>query len=287
MYIPSPNSKFEHGFAIVRLEIDWPRDKDIDQNIVSVKKIVGSMEEAEKEVARLNKINSSKGYHYHWEIARLDRIGQFETSTEEKRSTRPSSGDLEGGPDRAVSLFTGALHWLESNYGDFSFNLERDLVWTIQSHLWAKIREGGFDYGVYNDYPMLPGKRRALSADLVLRQADGQVVIAAEFKYEPDHQRNDLLGHKFPVVGWADPIRDIERIARFVEAGKAKFAYAIFIDEGGHFRHRQPPEGSTWRDWASRDPEGRPVSVLWTQVPSPASGDGTILHESSWIAEGF
>lgn len=45
---------------------------------------------------------------------------------------------------------------------------------------------------------MIPGPRRHLSADLAIRSDEDDVLLAAEFKFEPAHRRLDLLSHKFP-----------------------------------------------------------------------------------------
>jgi hypothetical protein len=101
------------------------------------------------------------------------------------------------------------------------------------------------------------------SADLVILDSTEVVEMAAEFKYEPSHKRNDIPSRKFSVVTWGyDGIaKDMERVREFVDRGKAKVAYAVFIDEGGHFhqKHLAPP-GSEWKDW------GNEVWVLSSRV---------------------
>jgi len=169
----------------------------------------------------------------------------------------------------AWALVEEAVDWLRANYGRFEFWVERDLVWTLQTRLRTVITERGLPFIVLNDYPMLPGPRRSLSADLVLRNLAGKVLVAAEFKYEPSHLRPELRGQpgKLPVVVWgADGVaKDVARIRQFVEAGVARAALAMFIDEGRHFRARAPHPGSAWRDWDSS-------AVLWSQWPQPDAG---------------
>jgi hypothetical protein len=147
--------------------------------------------------------------------------------------------------------------------------VERDLVWTIQTRLRQVIRERSLPFGVLNDYPLLPGARRARSADLVIRDADQMVLVAAEFKYEPSHRRADLLPGKLPVVFWGSDgvAKDIQRIREFVEQGAARAAYAVFVDEGRYFRHREAHAGAAWRDWPSSRPDGHQASVLWARSP--------------------
>lgn len=170
----------------------------------------------------------------------------------------------------AAELFEYAIAWLRDHYDTFGFSVKRDVVWTVQSWLRRVIQQQDLEYAVFNDYPMLPGPRRSRSADLVIRAADGAGLVAAEFKYEPAHGRPDILPQKLPVVFWgAEGVtKDVMRIREFVEAGTVAVAYAVFIDEGGYFRHREPPVGSAWIDWHSGSPDGYPVSVLWSRWPS-------------------
>ena len=47
------------------------------------------------------------------------------------------------------------------------------------------ISERGLSFTVLSDYGMPPGPRRSLSADLVIRNAAGHVLVAAELKSCP------------------------------------------------------------------------------------------------------
>src|SRR5262245_32078520 len=127
--------------------------------------------------------------------------------------------------NEAAQMFEDAIRLLRDTYDDRPYFVERDIVDTVQLHLWKLVRERGLDWSIFNDYPMLPGPRRSLSADLAIRSGASHVLLAAEFKYEPAHRRSDLLPHKFPVIGWGDPLKDISRIREFVTAGKAPVAY--------------------------------------------------------------
>lgn len=140
--------------------------------------------------------------------------------------------------------------------------MERDIVWTIQKNLQQQIDKHALPYQVFNDYPMLPGLHRSLSADLVIRALNNGAEVAVEFKYEPAHERNDILRQKLPVVAWGDDGvgKDVKRIHEFVEKGKTKAAYSLFIDEGGSFRERPPHPQSKWKEW------GQGVWVLQSQV---------------------
>ncbi len=130
----------------------------------------------------------------------------------------------------------------------------------------------GLPWIVLNDYPMLPGPRRSFSADLVTRDVNGEVLVAAEFKYEPSHRRVEFgaMPGKLPVVFWGmeGVAKDVVRIKQFVEAGIARTAFAVFIDEGRHFRHRHAHPGSEWRDWEPTRPGDGSPSILWARWPA-------------------
>lgn len=168
--------------------------------------------------------------------------------------------------NNATELFEGAMSWLKDNYNNFMFFMERDIVWTVQIHISQLIKEQRLPYQVFNDYPMLPGKRRSLSTDLAILDRTGLVEVAAEFKYEPSHNRKDILPKKFPVVFWGDVGKDVERINDFVSKGKARVAYSVFIDEGSYFRHRVPHPGSEWIDWRSESASPSRIAVLWSHA---------------------
>jgi hypothetical protein len=158
----------------------------------------------------------------------------------------------------AKTLFEEAVAWLHEHYGQFEFFTERDLVWTLQTRLRMLISERQLRYEVFNDYPLLPGPRRARSTDLVIRGTSShEILLAAEFKYEPSHRRAEFLAQpgKLPVVFWgADGVaKDVARIGQFVEAGAAPMAVAVFIDEGRHSRHRSAHPGTAWLDWDSSE----------------------------------
>jgi hypothetical protein len=131
---------------------------------------------------------------------------------------------MDDGTHTASALLEETVAWLHENYEQFEFWVERDLVWTVQTHLRKLIGERCLSYEVFNDYPLLPGVRRALSADLVIRDPVKGVLVAAEFKYKPSHTRVEFraMPGKLPVVVWgADGVaKDVVRIREFVEADR-------------------------------------------------------------------
>jgi len=164
----------------------------------------------------------------------------------------------------AIELFETSIEWFRQNYFQYRFFIERDVVWTVQTQIQKQIDEAQLPFRVFNDYPMLAGKRRSLSADLAILDSENTVLVAAEFKYEPSHQRKgvDIANGKFPVVFWDDEGvgKDVKRIREFAAGGKARVAYAIFIVEGGAFGKRPAHPHSEWRKW-----EGG-VRLLWSKV---------------------
>jgi len=183
--------------------------------------------------------------------------------------TLPDSRSESGRKPRCSGLFEEAIAWLQEHYDEFEFWVERDLVWIVQSRLRQVIGERRLPYRVFNDYPLLPGARRARSADVVIRDAHETVLVAVEFKYEPSHRRAEMLPGKLPVVLWGveGVAKDVMRIREFVEQGAARTAFAVFVDEGRFFRHRLAHPGAAWRDWAPSRPGGHRVSVLWARWP--------------------
>jgi hypothetical protein len=59
-----------HLYAIVRVDESYDQSTPIE-NKITVKEVVRSLEEAKAEVARLNKLNESKGAKYFWQTTRL------------------------------------------------------------------------------------------------------------------------------------------------------------------------------------------------------------------------
>lgn len=192
-------------------------------------------------------------------------------------------------PDSAAAaLFEQTMLWLREHYSDHRFYTERDLVWTVQRRLAQQIEQQGLPYRVFNDYPMLPGPNRSLSADIVLTPTpitppklsptgkwpqSPAVTLAVEFKYEPSHKRGDIWPTKLPVVGWDGILKDIARLYEFIAKERATVAYALFVDEGGAFRHRSPALPGSWQDWEHG------VTIHWAKVtpsmsmPEPTSTD--------------
>ena len=163
------------------------------------------------------------------------------------------------------------LDWLQLNYGNFDFFVERDIVWTFQQRLREIVRGSSLPFQVFNDFPMIKAERRSLCTDLAILNQRNEVELAVEFKYEPDHQRGfgakrDIWPSKLSpsVVFWGkDGVeKDVERARQYVFQKKAKVAISLFIDEGGLFRHRQPPQNTKWVDWNCGGKKPRNMSVL-------------------------
>lgn len=141
--------------------------------------------------------------------------------------------------------FLDALAALRSGYRDLTFFVERDVVWWLQLRIRDSLPEG---MGVYNDYGIVPGLRRARSADLAI-VTDGRVLVAAEFKFEPCASRTDIKGNKLPVIAWVDELNDIARVEEFVTLGVAEIGWSVCIDEGGRYRAKDRPSHSRVEEW--------------------------------------
>lgn len=173
----------------------------------------------------------------------------------------------------AAKLFESAMEWLQKNYRNYRFFTERDIVWTLQTHIMKLIGRQRLDYQVFNNYSLSSNKSNKhsrVSTDLAIISPNG-VEVAAEFKYEPSHDRKDkdIKRGKFPVVSWDDPnwsvVKDVKRIREYTEKGWVRIAYSIFIDEGSYFsKKKKPPHGSEWRDWGSGVGQS-PITVLWSK----------------------
>jgi hypothetical protein len=106
------------------------------------------------------------------------------------------------------------------------------------------------DIRVFNDYLMLPGRPRAIYADLALLGLDDSVALALEVRYEPSHARPDILSSRLRLVYWGEGVvNDVQRVREFARREPAASAPSLFVDEGGHFHSRTPPPGSAWHDW--------------------------------------
>jgi hypothetical protein len=180
----------------------------------------------------------------------------------------------------ASVIFEEAIDWIKKNYEKFIFFKERDIVWTIQKKIIEIIKESNLPYKVYDEYPVMPGGRRSLGVDLAILKKDfiprqGTTIdVVAEFKYEPDHKREDMLTFfydaqgnrktKFPLVSWKEGIvKDIENAREYFSLKLAKTSYTIFIDEGGYFRNYAPFVGSRWIDHPFSSNQFKNVSILW------------------------
>jgi hypothetical protein len=152
--------------------------------------------------------------------------------------------------DTAISLFENTFEWLRENYSNLHFFVERDVVWTIQTRLLDQIHKYNLPFRVFNDYAMLPGTNRSISADIaILDRENNQVELAVEFKYEPSHTRDDIPKNKFPVVFWKDVEKDITRIHEFVAKGKTNIGFSVLIDEGGYFHSKRTTGLNQWKSW--------------------------------------
>lgn len=86
---------------------------------------------------------------------------------------------------QAAGLFENAISWLRKNYKDYRFFTERDIVWTVQTHIIKLIEKQNLAHCIFHNFPVIPRK----TTDLAILRQDNSVEVAAEFKYEPSHGR--------------------------------------------------------------------------------------------------
>lgn len=153
------------------------------------------------------------------------------------------------------------LAWLEAHYWDQPFWMERDLVWALQKNLGSRLHNDAHGAQVVHNLRTAVGH-----VDLAIVR-NGVPLVAVECKYEPARSRPDFAASRLEqaVVFWdrAGVLEDVRRAVRVVAAGDVAVAYAVFLDEGGRFRQREPPPISRWLDWHS---DRGTVSVLKTRI---------------------
>jgi hypothetical protein len=128
---------------------------------------------------------------------------------------------------------------------------------------------------LFNDYPMIPGPRRSLSADLALLDARREVRLAVEFKYEPCHRRHDVLRDRLPVTAWADIVKDIDRVRRYVQENRTDVAYAVVIDEGNYLARRDLTVYADRERWDGSPCHSHAIDALMFRYGPPATSEST------------
>ena len=156
----------------------------------------------------------------------------------------------------AAELFEDTMESIRQR-GVHVFVKEDDLVRDAKTRMERKIAENGLPYRVVREQNI--SRKRA---DLVILGADDSILVAVEFKYEPEHTG---AMSSDDVVLWPEvegDKGDIAKIKKYVGEGGVGVAYAILVDADGRWlrRHSNPPAGSEWVDW------GNGVSALWTRV---------------------
>ncbi|MCK6479425.1 MAG: hypothetical protein L6R43_04535 [Planctomycetes bacterium] len=167
--------------------------------------------------------------------------------------TPPTSHRWKTHEAAAVDLFEGAVRRLFENFGSHRFFTERDVVAEVQRALLRIIETHHLPLGVFHDFRIGSKRGKGPVADLVIVGENEVVLLASEWKFEPNHaratgERRDLLERKFPVVIWQEVVKDMDRARDFAESHGVPVSYAILVDEGGHFRERKHKGiGCGWR----------------------------------------
>jgi hypothetical protein len=90
--MPTPNPRFEHVYAIIRVDDPLIEDASAIESVV-ITKIVRSEDEAKREVARLNRLNAPKGCKYLYQMTRL---------AQELRERGTEKGGTEKGTEKGT-----------------------------------------------------------------------------------------------------------------------------------------------------------------------------------------
>jgi hypothetical protein len=162
--------------------------------------------------------------------------------------------------EEAEALFLGAMADLRRTYRSQTFWVERDVVCHVRRWVTDRLPGG---MSIFNDFGLMPGPRRARSADLAICDHGGPLV-AAEFKFEPAAARLDIKANKLPVIAWSDYEKDIDRITEFVGAGAVPVAWAVCVDEGGRYAARSRRLDSQLEHWDT----GYGIQVTLTRISS-------------------
>jgi uncharacterized protein YuzE len=194
------------------------------------------------------------------QVVAIEIWGASKTLPEAFLALLPEPG-AAGQIDRLEQSVNDSISWLRDHYWDPPFRLERDIVCILQNRLTESLSEAGVHAQVVPNFSVSDGQ-----VDLAIL-AEGVPLVVIECKYEPSKQRPDFaVGRPKQPVGLWDRqgvLDDIRRVTRVVVAGQARAGYALFLDEGGGFRHCSASPMSTWLDWRSDQAN---VSVLLTRV---------------------
>lgn len=167
-----------------------------------------------------------------------------------------------------IKIFEEAVRWLQINYITFNFFHERDIEWTLQTHLIEEIKKRNIPLNVNFNYRM-PNKDLV---DIVLQELEtNHIYLAVELKYEPDHKRVDIAPGKLipSKVFWDSErnhgvIQDIKRIDEIIKNRYCDVGYVVFIDEGSHHSLNKAPDGCIWDNigWGKSRYSDNKISVL-------------------------
>lgn len=169
-----------------------------------------------------------------------------------------------------------AISRLAEHYEKTVFYTERDVVWFVQTTMVSLLAEAHSDLRVFNDYKM-PNRLRADLA--VVDTANAAVLLALEFKYEPDRARDDIPPGKFPVTAWTEIRGDIARAGTYVSSGQAQQAFAVLIDEDGRYDFAAAQSFSAEIDLGKAGAAGSAATGWINESPEPASQG---LSAASW-----
>ena len=151
------------------------------------------------------------------------------------------------------------VDWLRTTYASHRFFLQRDVAWTVQKRLLDRIGPWAPDYRVIHNRKVPKGAGPQF--DLAVVDPNDTVELALKFRFEPAEK---LEPGKFPVVVWADVVKDVKAVQHAANEQHTRHAYSLFIDEGGYHRARDAPPNSRWEAWDIG--QGTRIAVLISEA---------------------
>jgi len=125
------------------------------------------------------------------------------------------------------------------------FYTERDFVWICQQKLlnYLKAHQSlNTDYLLTYEHPIniktISGPTKRYADLAILSKIGNEPIFIIEFKYEPNHNRTDIMKEKLPVVSMDGITKDRDRIREMVNSHEnLKWLFVLF-DEGNFFKDK-------------------------------------------------
>ena len=124
---------------------------------------------------------------------------------------------------RAIEFFDRALKGFRYSYPSARFINERDVVSDIQARLQDIVSVQEPQWRVFHNERAIDKNNSKILVDLaVMREGptaeDDSIMLAIEFKFEPDHERNDIRKRKLPLSTYPAIGADVSIVSEIVSA---------------------------------------------------------------------